>query len=224
MHAKLIRPGLENKVALVTNAHAGLGQEVALRLAAEGAHVVIHHPSGTPAREKAQEVAGRLAGAGFCVASHLNDHPSIERVIEEILGRYGRLDIAVNSHGSPLLSRMSTRQMIQQGSGGRLILIGSSQSSSCSPFGVGSRNFGRELAAHHITVNHIVPPATPGALPRLALDPGDDRSPFESLEERHEQKAEIAELAAFLAASTGNQITGRTYHIDEGTRVYLAAS
>ena len=94
------KPGgkLEGKVALVSGAGRGIGAQIALKLAAEGAAVVLNDIDPGPAAETvaavralgadAEAVVGDVAGPDFG-----------ERFVNAALERFGRLDIIVNNAG-----------------------------------------------------------------------------------------------------------------------------
>jgi pteridine reductase len=85
------------RVALVTGAAKRLGRAVALRLAAEGADVVIHYRSSErDARETALEIEklGRRAAA---ISADLAQIAEIRRLFAETARQFGRLDILINS-------------------------------------------------------------------------------------------------------------------------------
>ena len=88
---------LRGRVALVTGAAKRLGRAVALRLAEEGADVVVHyHSSPADAQSTVAEIekAGRR---GFAVAADLASVGEIKRLFDETAKQFGRLDILVNS-------------------------------------------------------------------------------------------------------------------------------
>jgi pteridine reductase len=88
---------LKGRVALVTGAAKRLGRAVALRLAEEGADVVIHHRSS--AAEAASAVA-EIEGMGrraVGIAADLGSVSEIKRLFDETAKQFGRLDILVNS-------------------------------------------------------------------------------------------------------------------------------
>src|SRR3981189_2074724 len=88
---------LTGRVALVTGAAKRIGRAVALRLAEEGADVVIHYRgSKEEAAEAVAEIEklGRRAGA---VSADLGEVSQIKRLIAETGKQFGRLDILVNS-------------------------------------------------------------------------------------------------------------------------------
>ncbi|QRP63897.1 2-dehydro-3-deoxy-D-gluconate 5-dehydrogenase KduD [Rhodanobacter sp. FDAARGOS 1247] len=87
---------LEGKVALVTGANTGLGQAVALALAAAGADIAA--AGTTPADETGEQV--RALGRRFVnIDANLSTIEPVARVIEQTLAGLGRLDILVNNAG-----------------------------------------------------------------------------------------------------------------------------
>jgi 2-deoxy-D-gluconate 3-dehydrogenase len=87
---------LEGKAALVTGANTGLGQAVALALAAAGADIAA--AGTTPADETGEQV--RALGRRFVnIDANLSSIEPVARVIEQTLAGLGRLDILVNNAG-----------------------------------------------------------------------------------------------------------------------------
>lgn len=87
---------LQGRVALVTGSAKRLGRAVALRLAEEGADVVIHYrSSGSDAQTAVAEIdkAGRR---GHAIAADLSSVADIKRLFDEAAKQFGRLDILVN--------------------------------------------------------------------------------------------------------------------------------
>jgi NAD(P)-dependent dehydrogenase (short-subunit alcohol dehydrogenase family) len=88
---------LEGKVALVTGSAKRLGRAVALRLAEEGADLVIHHrASPTEAQETVGEIE-KLGRRAMAFAADLQNVNEIRGLFEEVGKVLGRLDILVNS-------------------------------------------------------------------------------------------------------------------------------
>ncbi len=88
---------LLNRVALVTGAAKRLGRAVALRLAREGAHVVIHYRSSeAEAREVVSEIEN-LGRRGIALAADLGSVSAIKQLFDQVSAHFGRLDILVNS-------------------------------------------------------------------------------------------------------------------------------
>ena len=87
---------LEGRVALVTGANTGIGQGVAIALAAAGADIVA--VGRTPPEATAAAVVG-LGRAFHAIDADLGAIEPIERVVVEAVDRFGRLDILVNNAG-----------------------------------------------------------------------------------------------------------------------------
>src|SRR6266403_527034 len=93
------KPGqaLQGRVALVTGAAKRIGRAVAVRLAEEGADVVVHYCG---LKEEAAEAVAEIEKIGrraVAVQAELVDVSQIKRLIAETGKQFGRLDILVNS-------------------------------------------------------------------------------------------------------------------------------
>jgi len=106
---------LENKVAIVTGAARGIGEGIALKFAAEGAHVAFTYVSDSSA-DKAAALEQKLLALGVkakAYKSNAGDYAACETLVAEILKDFGTLDICVNNAGiskDNLLLRMSAEQ------------------------------------------------------------------------------------------------------------------
>src|SRR3990170_3255808 len=98
---------LEGKVAIVTGAGRGIGRAEALRLAANGARVIVNDlgaavdGSGSDQRP-AEEVVEEIRSAGGEALANFEDVSSwdgAERIVQQAIDAWGRLDIVVNNAG-----------------------------------------------------------------------------------------------------------------------------
>lgn len=90
---------LDGKVALVTGASRGIGREIAIELAEEGAKVALNYQSSD---ERAQEVADEIAKfGGTCLLAKADvAHPEEARaMVKRVVDHFGRLDVLVNNAG-----------------------------------------------------------------------------------------------------------------------------
>jgi pteridine reductase len=99
---------LQGRVALVTGAAKRLGRAVALRLAQEGAEVVIHHHSSRAEATSAVAEVEKLGRRAVAIAADLGNVSEIKRLFEETARQFGRLDILINSAANFLHTEFET--------------------------------------------------------------------------------------------------------------------
>ena len=89
---------LDNKVAIISGSGRGIGREVALKLAAEGASVVVNDLDAEPATETVAAIEARGGNAVACVGS-VTEADFGERFVQTAVDSFGGLDIIVNNAG-----------------------------------------------------------------------------------------------------------------------------
>ena len=98
---------LEGKVVVVTGAGGGIGRDIALQCAAQGARLVINDLGASVAGEggdagPAERVAAEIRAAGGEAAANtdsVSDVSSANRIVQTALDVYGRIDAVVNNAG-----------------------------------------------------------------------------------------------------------------------------
>ena len=269
---------LTNKVALVTGAGGehGMGRAIAVRLAKEGANVVVNdlksNPknssswSGLPDVVKEIETLGKKAlsvEADVSVASQVND------MIQQTIQTFNKIDILVNNAASsPGLDRVPVIELkedvwdyvlrinakgtflcckavsqilIKQGYGGKIINMSSVSGIN------GVANFGaycaskfavrgltqvlaKELGPHDIQVNAICPGMIETERTQeIAKALSKEGVSIEEFIQEDKKRViattplgkiatpnDIAQIAAFLASSESNLITGKSFTVDGG--------
>jgi glucose 1-dehydrogenase len=95
---------LTGKVALVTGSSQGIGQAIAIRLAQEGASIVINyrsHPEGADETlAKVKELGGKCHCLdGITVKADTGTVAEVKRMVAESIAHFGQLDILVNNAG-----------------------------------------------------------------------------------------------------------------------------
>jgi len=147
--ARLPKPkALATRVAVVTGGGSGIGRATALRLAAEGACVVVADLDGESAETAAREIGGRDVAIGVRV--DVRDEEQVGAALRTAVLAFGGVDLVVNNaglsiskpllettvgdwdlqhdvmaRGSFLVSREAARVMIEQGLGGDIVYIAS---------------------------------------------------------------------------------------------------
>jgi 3-oxoacyl-[acyl-carrier protein] reductase len=248
--ATMNRP-LEHEVATVTGAGEGLGRAIASSLASAGAAVVLNDVDAGRAQSAAAEIraaGGRCEPAGGDVSSVEVVRGLVDRAVE----RFGRVTqvaanagvtvwspfldtdrdafdrlLATNLGGSYFLAQAAARRMIEQRSGGAIVLTSSIAGRVGYPglaaYGMTkaaleslARTLAVELAPHAIRVNAVAPGHT--LVPRnFAGDPG-YASRWAPLipSGRVARPEDIANAVLFLLSKESEQVRGQTLLVDGG--------
>lgn len=241
----------QGQVALITGAGAGIGREIARRLALQGACILLNDIEEEVALDAATTIQAE-GGNCECVVGDASEPSLIAQLVQASVSTFGRLDmvvanagittfghfldyspaqferlIAVNLRGSFFLAQAAAKQMILQGSRGRMLFMSSVTGVQAHPqlvaYGMTkaalqmlAKGLAVELAPHGLTVNALAPGATLTER-TLALDP-DYEQVWKSLTPmgRVSTTEDIAQAALFLLSPLSQQITGQTLVIDGG--------
>ncbi|MEJ2337246.1 MAG: glucose 1-dehydrogenase [Gemmatimonadales bacterium] len=248
---------MSGKVALITGASSGIGRATAEAFAAHGAKVSL---AARREEELAALAAGIEAQGGE--ATFLQTDVSLSRDVEHMVGHtldtFGRLDYAVNNagiegqlygitdlpeeewdrvlgtnlKGTFLCMQHEARAMLERGSGGAIVNVGSINSFLGFPTGsayVASKHgqiglttsVSAELAAQGIRVNIVCPGIIDTPMHRRMRGLIGDQIYDEVLQQKvHMQRAgrpeEIARSIVFLCSDEASYITGSTVTPDGG--------
>ena len=135
---------LDGRVAVVTGAASGIGREVAVALAGQGAVVAAVDLDGEGLARLVKEIGG------CALTADLADADAADRVVDDAVAALGRIDILINAAGTSsgaglvdttvevwdrvqavnlrapfLLMRAAARHMLTQGDGGRIVNVSS---------------------------------------------------------------------------------------------------
>ena len=108
---------LAGKIALVTGSSGGLGKEIALALAREGARVAIHFYRDQKAADETLAQLRPIQSDAIAVPADIRNWSHAEKLIDAVGAHFGRLDILVNNAGSFLrkpLSRTTVEEWADQ--------------------------------------------------------------------------------------------------------------
>jgi 3-oxoacyl-[acyl-carrier protein] reductase len=89
---------LDGQVAIVTGSGRGIGREIALKLASEGASIVVNDLDEAPATDTVAAIEGAGGTATACVGS-VTDDGFAERFVATAVDTFGGIDIIINNAG-----------------------------------------------------------------------------------------------------------------------------
>ena len=227
----------------------GIGQETAKAMAAEGASVVVNDiakdDDGSWAADRGVKVIEKAKGQAVANYDAVGTVSNGDKIIKTAVDNFGRVDILVNTAGNLIskpsvemteeewdsvlgvhlkghfsCSRAAAREMIKQGSGGRIINISSRGAFMYDPLppGLSSAAYSAakagilgltvclaaEFMANDITVNAIVPSAS------TSLFPGRGRRWFGGGVREHPEY--LAPIMVYLATDEAKEINAQFFY------------
>ncbi|HEX7641742.1 MAG TPA: 3-hydroxybutyrate dehydrogenase [Burkholderiaceae bacterium] len=148
---------LKDKVALITGAASGIGKEIALQYAREGAKVVIADLSLEAGNATAKEITD-AGGQAMAVAMDVTNEEQVNKGVADAVAKFGGMDVLISNAGIQIISpvvelsldnwkkmlaihldgaflttRACMQAMIKGGRGGSIIYMGSVHSHEASP-------------------------------------------------------------------------------------------
>lgn len=236
---------LEGKTALVTGGSRGIGKEIAKKLAAQGATVIVSGTNEENLKQVAEELGGRY------VVANLSDEVALKAMADELAPE---VDILVNNAGitkdglfmrqsdddwdsvmnvnldaAVKLTRAITAKMMRK-KWGRVINV----TSVVAHMGnVGQTNYvaskaamtgftkalAVEIARKNVTVNCVAPGFIETAMTKEMSDAASKEFLAKIPANRFGTAEEVANAVAFLASNEASYITGTTLHINGGLYV-----
>lgn len=242
---------LENKVAIVTGGAKGIGYVTSNTFSREGASVVIVDMDKEAAEKAAKEINDK-GGKALAIAANLTVAEDREAIFEKAVAEFGKVDILINNAGwgckTPFLEmteepfdrsinlnmkatyfmiQLACKQMIKQGTGGRIVSTSSTAAFQGEKNGsiyagtkaaiiAFSRAIALEVGQYGINVNCVAPGFTrtnnnghiPGSIDENFLQ----ITPTKRINEAQD----IANGYLFLVSDEARQITAQVLPIDGG--------
>lgn len=90
---------LAGRVVLVTGSSRGIGAEVAVKAAAEGASVAVHYHRSADGAQRTLERARGVGAEAESFAADIGDGQQAEELVERVIGHFGHVDALVNNAG-----------------------------------------------------------------------------------------------------------------------------
>src|SRR4029077_19715026 len=254
---------VQDRVVVVTGGAGGIGSAACRAIAAEGGKVVVADLDANAAKAGADEIAAD-GGSATSIGVDVADRGQVRAMVQTAVDTYGALNVIfnnagmnrprsfmdvdeanfdeivrVNTWGVIVCTQEAARQMIAQGSGGKIVNTGSIASRQgywdfvpycVAKFGVlaVTQATARGLIEHGITVNAFAPGVvdTPmwiglnediRAIDNRPTD-ADPMAEFatNTLVGRPAKPAELAPFLVYLASDESDYMTGQMYMVDGG--------
>jgi NAD(P)-dependent dehydrogenase (short-subunit alcohol dehydrogenase family) len=221
---------LRDQVAIVTGAGRNIGEEIAKLFAAEGAKVAVVDLD-KPRGERVAAAIKTAGGEAELFAADVSKGSDVAALVKAVVGRYGRIDILVNNvaisdnkHIFDITEEEWDRVLAAQGTGGRIVNIGSTSgfmgrsravAYSAAKGGVANltRAMAAQLAPHKIRVNGIVPNKIGSP---VGKDEFDASRPVPNMAKRPGQPQEAAKAVLFLVSEDSSFVYGANLFVDGG--------
>ena len=239
---------LRDQVAIVTGAGRNIGEEIAKLFAAEGARVAVVDMDAGRGGRVAAEIRQSGGDAQLFLAD-VSRGSDVAELVHAVVARFGRIDILVNNvaisdnkhildiseeewdrvlavtlKSQFLMGKHVAAQMVAQGTGGRIVNIGSTSgfmgrsraiAYSAAKGGVANltRAMAAQLAPHRIRVNAIVPNKIGSPVGKDDFDP---TRPVPNMAKRPGDPKEAAKAVLFLVSDDSSFVYGANLFVDGG--------
>ncbi len=252
LHDQVATLPLAGRVAIVTGGSTGVGRGLAVALAAAGAAVLVgYHHDAAGAGETVALITTN-GGQALAARTDIADPDDAAGLVATAVDTWGRLDVmschagvtswgafldvtpealeavvATNIRGTFLTAQAAARRMVEQGTGGRLLLTtsvtGVRAIANLSAYAMTraavealARNLAVELGPHRITVNALV--VGPIVNARNLADDPDYAARWGAILPvgRAGEATDVGALAVFLASDASAFITGASIPVDGG--------
>jgi glucose 1-dehydrogenase len=245
---------LQGKVAVVTGGNSGIGKAIVLELAKQGATIVIDYRSHPDATEDLEKQVAALGDQVIGVQADVSKLEDLQALIDTSVERFGHIDVMVNNAGvetrTSILdtteqqydtvlnvnlksaffgTQYAAKQMIKQGTGGRIINISSVHEDWPMPGNTAyclskggmrmlTRTAGMELGPHGVLVVGVGPGAVATPINASTMQ---DPTKMQTLDNaiplgRMADPSEIGKVVAFLAGDGATYMTATTVFADGG--------
>jgi len=254
---------VQDRVVVVTGGAGGIGSTACRAIAAEGGKVVVADLDASAAKSVAEEIVAD-GGSATSVGVDVTDRPQVQAMVRTAVETFGHLDVIfnnagmnrprdfleideqnfdeivrVNAWGVIVCTQEAARQMIAQGSGGKIVNTGSIASRQgywefvpycVAKFGTLAitQATARGLIKYGITVNGFAPGVvdTPMWIGlnediRAIHNQPEEANPMHdfgatTLAGRPATPQELAPFLVYLASPESNYMTGQMYMVDGG--------
>jgi len=244
---------LDGQVAIITGAGRNIGEETARLLASEGARIAVVDMD----KERGDQVAMQIKEAGgdaMGFVANIGSEADMQQLVQDVVKRWGKIDILVNNAaisdnknilditkdewdkviavtltGPFLLSKYVAMQMVEQGTAGKIVNVGSTSgfygrkraiAYAAAKGGVTTltRAMAVQLASHNIRVNGVVPNKIGSPVGKSEFNP---ERLVVNLRGRPGVPLDLARAVLFLVSDDSDFVVGDMLFVDGGVTAMM---
>ncbi|MDP3672183.1 MAG: SDR family oxidoreductase [Telluria sp.] len=244
---------LDGQVAVITGAGRNIGEETARLLASEGARIAVVDMD----RERGEQVAMQIKEAGgdaMGFVANIGSETDMRQLVQDVVKRWGKIDILVNNAaisdnknilditkeewdkviavtltGPFLLSKYVAMQMVEQGTAGKIVNVGSTSgfygrkraiAYAAAKGGVTTltRAMAVQLAPYNIRVNGVVPNKIGSPVGKSEFNP---ERLVVNLRGRPGVPLDLARAVLFLVSDDSDFVVGDMLFVDGGVTAMM---
>lgn len=244
---------LDGQVAIITGAGRNIGEETARLLASEGARIAVVDMD----KERGDQVAMQIKEAGgdaMGFVANIGSEADMRQLVQDVVKRWGKIDILVNNAaisdnknilditkeewdkviavtltGPFLLSKYVAMQMVEQGTAGKIVNVGSTSgfygrkraiAYAAAKGGVTTltRSMAVQLAPYNIRVNGVVPNKIGSPVGKSEFNP---ERLVVNLRGRPGVPLDLARAVLFLVSDDSDFVVGDMLFVDGGVTAMM---
>ncbi|MEO9570595.1 MAG: SDR family oxidoreductase [Polaribacter sp.] len=90
---------LDQKVIIVTGSSKGIGKEIAILLAKNGAKVVINHSNSQTDANKTLDIITKSGGTAISIKADVSKSIEVTQLFDKTIAHFGKIDVLINNAG-----------------------------------------------------------------------------------------------------------------------------
>lgn len=97
---------LKNKVIIVTGSSKGIGKEVAIQLALQGASIIVNHSNSQDEADDTVTQIISTGGSAISVKADVSNKEDVTKLFDKAIATYGKIDVLINNAGTMISKKL----------------------------------------------------------------------------------------------------------------------